>query len=412
MEQTYPEPAEKFRSEVTDFLARELPAGWAGLGALTAEERSAFLPRWRDLLLENRYLAVGWPAEYGGRGLGVWEQSVIQEEFVRAGATLTPYLSDRFGINLLGPNLLTWGTPEQKAFFLPRIINAEHRWAQGYSEPEAGSDLFSLHTTAVLDEQGRWRVDGQKIWQTGGAEANWIFALVRTEPGVRGAAGISMLLVPLDQPGVTVRPIRTMAGTSEISEVFFTGAIASPEHLVGGRGLGANVALSLLRHERSGGGALHAGYEVELRRVVQLLRDMGLDHDPVLRQRIGEFTAAVAAMRHLAARALASAASGEPATAASSMIKLYETEYHRELTTFVMDVLGVAGTVGGVSEPVPELGPDPLGTPNSPDAWSTAYLMARAATIYGGSSQIQRTTLAERILGLPREPRVKEDNAS
>ncbi|RHW28466.1 acyl-CoA dehydrogenase [Nocardioides immobilis] len=408
----YPESAEVFRSEVIDFLARALPDGWSGLGALTVEERGAFLPRWRTLLLENRLLAAAWPTEYGGRGVGVWEQSVLQEEFVRAGATLTPYLSDRIGISLLGPTLLACGSPEQKEYFLPRIISAEHRWAQGYSEPEAGSDLFSLRTTAVLDEHGRWRVDGQKVWQTGGMEANWIFTLVRTEPGVRGAAGISMLLIPLDQPGVTVRPIRTMTGTDELSEVFFSGAVAAPEHLVGGRGEGATVALTLLGHERTGGGALHALYEQELGRVIQLIRDARLQHDPVVRQRIGEFTATVAAMRHLAARSLASAASGEPPSAASSVTKLYETEYHRDLTTFVMDVLGVAGAVGGVSEPIPELGPDPVGTPNSPDAWSTAYLMARGATIYGGSSQIQRNTLAEQVLGLPREPRVQEARAS
>ena len=412
MTETSLTPAESFEAEVREFLARELPSDWSGLGALDAASRADFLPRWRELLWTNRFLAVGWPEEYGGRGLGIREQAWIQEEFVRVGAPLTPYLSDPFGINLLGPTLLTWGDDAQKEYFLPRILSGEHRWAQGYSEPEAGSDLFNLRTTARLDADGKWRIDGQKIWQTGGAQANWIFALVRTEDGVRGAKGISMLLVPLDQPGVTVRPIRTMAGTEELSEVFFTGAEADPAHLIGGRGNGAKVAVTLLGHERAGAGALHVRYEQELARVVRLVKDIGLDTDAHIRQRIGSFTATVASMGHLAERSIDAAAAGAPPTAASSLTKLYETEYHTELTDFVMDVLGMAGTTRSAVEPIAELGPDPVGTPNSSDAWTTAYLMSRAATIYGGSSQIQRTTLAERVLGLPREPRVREEKTA
>jgi alkylation response protein AidB-like acyl-CoA dehydrogenase len=399
---------EDLRAEIKEFLRAELPEGWVGVGALRREQRAEFFPRWRELLHERRLLAAGWPEEYGGRGLGVREQALLEEEFVRAGAPLTPWLSDSFGIGLLGPTLLVFGTSAQKDYFLPRILSGEHRWAQGYSEPEAGSDLFSLRTTARLDEHGHWRVDGQKIWQTGGTEANWIFALVRTERGVRGPAGISMLLIPLDQQGITVRPIRTMTGTAELSEVYFTNAVADPDHLLGGRGQGAKVALTLLGYERAGAGALHARYEEELSRVVQLLDAAGLADDPLVRQRVGGFTASVASMRYLADRALASAVAGEPPNAAASLAKLHHTEYHIELTTFVMDVLGMAAAVHETDEPIPELGPDPRGTANSTDAWSTAYLMARAATIYAGSSQIQRTTLAERILGLPRDrPTVK-----
>src|SRR4051794_35795393 len=186
---TTPE-AEEFRRGVRAFLAEALPPDWRGIGALGAEERAAFIPRWRQTLLDKGYLAVAWPQEYGGAGLSVLEQNVLQEEFVDHGVPVMPLPSDSFGFSLIGPTLLHWGTEEQKQRFLPAIIAGDYRFAQGYSEPDAGSDLFNLRTRGVVDGD-EWVINGQKIWATSGDQANWIFALTRTEPDQPKARGLS-----------------------------------------------------------------------------------------------------------------------------------------------------------------------------------------------------------------------------
>jgi alkylation response protein AidB-like acyl-CoA dehydrogenase len=396
---------EAFRHEVRRFLAEHLPEGWCGIGALGAAERAEFLPRWRETLREHHYLGVSWPEAYGGAGLSVLEQSALQEEFVRAGAPLLPLPTDPFGFSLIGPTILHWGTEAQKRHFIPRVLTGEHRWAQGYSEPGAGSDLFALRTSAALVD-GTWLVNGQKVWQTAGDRANWMFVLARTEPEVTGARGLSLLLVPVDQPGVEIRPIRTMTGDAEFCEVFFTDARTSAAHVVGPRGAGAKVALTLLGFERgAASGALHAGYRVELDRLVELVKERGMDADPLVRQRLAWCWSKVEVLRVLGLKTLAAAQSGAPPGAESSILKLFSAEYHARVTELAMDVLGADAMVrSGEPGPAP-VGAEPLGTPNTPAAWQHTFLAARAGTIYGGTSQIQRTTLGERILGLPREPR-------
>jgi alkylation response protein AidB-like acyl-CoA dehydrogenase len=395
----------QFRAQVRDFLRDQLPADWRGLGALGADERAEFLPRWRSALLAAGYLAPTWPVEYGGGGYGLPEQAALQEELVRHGVPVIPLPSDTYALVLIGPTLLHWGTEEQKRHFIPKMLSGEHRWAQGYSEPGAGSDLFNLSTRGTLDGE-QWVVNGQKVWQTNGELANWIFALARTEPDQARGAGISMLLLPIDQPGIDVRPIRTMTGDAEFCEVFFTEARTDAANIVGPRGAGAKVALTLLGFERgSASGSLYVSHRLELDRLVELIKERGLADDPHVRQRVAWCHCKVEMLRFLGLRNLSGALSGQPPGPESSIIKLYESEYHAALTDLAMDVLGMDGLASQGAPGVAALGPDPLGSPNTSAAWINQYLTARAATIYGGSSQIQRNTLGERVLGLPREPR-------
>jgi alkylation response protein AidB-like acyl-CoA dehydrogenase len=403
---------DEFREQVKKFFRSNLPEDWRGYGALPEQDREAFCADWREIMRKERYLAPTWPEEYGGGGLGLAEQAVIQEELVRHGLPTIPHPSDRFAFILIGPTLLHWGTPEQKAHFLPAMISGEHRWAQGYSEPDAGSDLFSLTTKGELDG-GEWVVNGQKVWQTDGQYANWIFALVRTEPEASRGAGISMLLLPIDQPGVEVRTIRSMTGKEEFSEVFFSDARTAADNIVGPRGAGAKVALTLLGFERgSASGATYASYRIELDRLIELIKERGLAQDQVVRQRLAWCHCRLEMLKYLGMRTFAGALSGEPPGPESSILKLYESEYHAKVTELAMDVLGMEGLVLSGDPGVETLGPDPLGSPNSPAAWINQYLTARAATIYGGSSQIQRNTLGEQVLGLPREPRPAVDDSA
>ena len=394
-----------FVADLRSLLERELGTDWPGMGALSVEARAEFRDRWREVLRRERLLAPTWPREYGGGGLGLAEQATLQAELVRAGAPVLPYETDQFAFTLIGPTLLHWGTPEQKAHFLPRMVTAEDRWAQGYSEPGAGSDLFALTTSAVL-EGGEWVVNGQKVWQTAAHDANWIFALVRTEPQEPRGRGISMLLIPIDQPGVEVRPIRTITGDDEFCEVYFTDARTPAEYIVGPRGAGARVALTLLGFERgSASGALYAGYRIEFDRLVELVHSLGLEGVEWVRDWLAHFHTRLEMLRYLGERNLQGALSGAPPGPESSIIKLYESEYHAQVTDFAVELLGEGALAWRGAAGVAQLGPDPLGAPSSPAAWIRQFLTARAATIYGGSSEIQRNTLGEQVLGLPREPR-------
>lgn len=398
-------PGEGFRQQVRKFLAQNLPANWKGVGALDEPELSEFSFAWRDTLRESRLLAVDWPVEYGGAGLGEREKVVLEEEFALVGVSRWPTPSDPFGFALLGPTLIHWGTPEQKDYFLPKIVSGEHRWAQGYSEPDAGSDLFGLRTRGVLEGQ-EWVIDGQKVWQTQGDKANWIFVLTRTEPDQPNGRALSLLLVPVDQPGVEVRTIRTMTGEDEFSEVFLSGARTAADNIVGPRGQGAKVALTLLAFERSAAaGAAHLSYRFELERMTAMARERGRDREPQIRQGIAWCRAKIEMMRILALTAREGLESDAAPGAESSIFKLYESEFHARMTELAMDIMGMDGLLVEGPHSHTVLGPDPVGTPNSTAVWQSAYLRARAAVIYGGSSQIQRNTLGERVLGLPREPR-------
>ncbi|MGW2818426.1 acyl-CoA dehydrogenase family protein [Streptomyces sp. NPDC001415] len=350
-------------------------------------------PDWERELGRGGWIGIGWPdATYGNRTATLTQQVVWAEEYARAAA---PTRTGHIGENLLAPTLLAHGTPEQKDHFLPPIARGEELWCQGYSEPGAGSDLAGIRTVARR-EGDSYRITGQKIWTSLAHEADWCFVLARTEEGSRRHHGLSFLLVPMDQPGrVEVRPIRQMTGTSEFNEVFFDGAEARAEHLVGGEGNGWRVAMSLLALERGVSTlAQQVGFAGELERVIALAVESSAATDPALRQQLAEQWAELQVMRWNALRTLGS--SGDPG--APSVAKLLWGGWHRRLGELAMAVRGAAGTVGPAdwSESSPyEL--DPL---------QHLFLFTRADTIYGGSDEIQRTIIAERVLGLPREVRV------
>jgi len=402
----YSEEEQGYRERVRGLLREALPNDWQGYGALSAEERARFGPQWRTWLLEHGMLAAGWPTEFGGGGLSVVEQAIVAEELAEVGAPQYPTPNDTYGLQLLGPTVMHFGTPEQQAYFLPRTLSGEIRWAQGYSEPEAGSDLFGARTVARR-EGDKWIINGQKVWQSNGVTANWIFVIVRTDPSVKGAKGLSFMLLPIDQPGVTVRGIRNMAGETEFAEVFFDDAVASAEHVIGGVGEGAKVALALLGFERGAGGlAVVASSRIELERLAALAIAHGRADDLSITRRIARCRVDVHVMRCLALRTLAASASGGTPGAESSVTKWFASQYRQRVTELAMDILGADAVALAGDSSVAALGPQPRGVEATASAaWIEDAMHARPITIYGGALQIQRNTIGERLLGLPREQR-------
>ncbi|MBD0746359.1 acyl-CoA dehydrogenase family protein [Streptomyces sp. CBMA152] len=344
---------------------------------------------WERTLGEAGWIGLGWTERHGNRQGTLTQQVVWAEEYART--TNTPPRLGHIGENLLAPTLITYGTGKQKNRFLPPIARGEELWCQGYSEPDAGSDLAAVRTTATRDATGAYRVTGQKIWTSHAHDADWCFVLARTEPGSRRHHGLSFLLVPMDQPGrIEVRPIRQMTGTSEFNEVFFDGARAEPDHVVGAEGDGWRVAMGLLDVERGVSTLVQQiGFEEELEKVLATARDIA---DPLLRDRLVRQWADLRVMRWNALRTL-----GAPDTAAPSVAKLLWGGWHQRLGELAMAVRGAEAAVGPYDW-----------SPQQPyelDEQQRSFLFSRADTIYGGSDEIQRTIIAERVLGLPREAR-------
>jgi alkylation response protein AidB-like acyl-CoA dehydrogenase len=306
---------------------------------------------------------------------------------------------------MLGSTLLRWGTQEQKARFLPRILSGEDRWCQGFSEPGAGSDLASLATRAALDGD-HWVIDGQKVWTSVAHRASWIFLLARTDPQARGQAGLSFLLCPLDQPGIEIRPIRQLTGDSDFNEVFFAAARTPADLVVGAAGEGWKVAMTLLGHERGEEAATNPIlFRAELDRLLALAAERGRDRDPLIRQRLAWCYARVEVMRYLGYRILTQVQNGTELGAAASVAKLYWSEYHIAATELALDIQGLDGLVPQGRGPLRAVRTDDPGAPNSSGSWLGAFLNARAGTIYAGTSEVQRNILAEAVLGLPKEQR-------
>jgi alkylation response protein AidB-like acyl-CoA dehydrogenase len=404
MDVRYPPEADQYREKVQAFLAEHLPVGWKGLGGLEGEEYKQFVAEWRRTLYEHRYLAVSWPKEYGGAGLSPLEQVILAEEFTKAGVPPGGF-SDVFGIQMLGNTLLQWGTDEQKRHFLPRILSGEDLWCQGYSEPDAGSDLGGLACRATLDGD-EWVINGQKIWTSGGHISNWIFVLCRTDSDAPKHRGITFLLCPMDQPGIEVRPIKMISGDSEFNEVFFTGARTAKDNVVGGVNNGWAVAMTLLGFERGEGATtLALEFGAELDRLLALAKERGKSDDPVIRQRLAWCYSKVEIMRYLGYRVLTSFLAGRPLGPESSITKVYWSEYHQAATELAADILGLDALAPSGRRPGSWTRADDVGAPNSSASWSTVLLTARAETIYAGTSQVQRNILGEMVLGLPKEPR-------
>ena len=405
MVSSYPESAESFRANVCSFLSRHLPAGWSGLGALPTVGQQRFISEWRKVLHDNKLLAVNWPAVYGGAGLTSLEQLVLAEEFTRAGVPQGD-VNDNNGIQLLGTTLLKFGTEEQKAYYLPRVLSQEHVWCQGFSEPGAGSDLASVRTFAVRDG-GEWVINGQKIWTSYGHLANQMFVLCRTDKSVERHRGLSFLLCPMDQPGVTVRPLKTLTGEQDFNEVFFDNARCPAANIVGEVNGGWRVAMTLLGFERGEAAAtLPMKFAKDLQRLVELAKRYGRTHDDVIRQRLAICAEGVEQMRSMGMSAVSKWLKGHDIGAESSIHKLFWSEWLQQTTELAMDIMGSDGVapqgdgLQGMSFPAAE-----AGTPNTTGAWVDYFLRARAATIYAGSSEIQRSIIGERILGLPKGAR-------
>ncbi len=412
MELTYTPEAEAFRVEIRRWLEENLPTGWFDEGfELTGEERAQFNKEWPTKLYEGGWICASWPTEYGGRGLSVMENVVLTEEFARAGA---PMRADFFGDTLVGPTILQWGTEEQKKEFLPKILQGKMAWCQGFSEPDSGSDLASLKCRAELDGD-EWVINGQKVWTTQAQHADYVFLLARTDQGVSKHKGISYLLVPMHQPGVEIRPIIQVDGSAEFNEVFFHDARCPKDAVVGGVNNGWKVAMTTLGFERgSSATTSHRRFEKELDQILEIARENGKINDPVIRQKLVKAYSKVQIMRINGLRSLSTilAKKKDPDMAAlGATNKMFWSEYHREVMELAIDVQGMHGQIlSGTDDEqmVPGVGRR-RGSKNYPvTPLQAAFFFSRSETIWGGTAEIQRNIVGERILGLPKEPGAKD----
>jgi alkylation response protein AidB-like acyl-CoA dehydrogenase len=405
----YPPDAEEFRAEIRQWLEDNLPEGWGTSDvALSKEERRDFNEEWTKKLAAGGWICASWPAEYGGKGLSLLQQVVLAEEFARAGA---PLRADFFGDTLVGPTILQWGTEEQKQRFIPGILDGTIAWCQGFSEPDAGSDLASLATRAEPDGD-EWVVNGQKVWTTQAQYADYIFLLARTDPEAEKHAGISYLLVPMKQPGVEVRPIEQIDGSSEFNEVFFTDARCPADNVVGGVNNGWKVAMTTLGFERGLSAATgHRRFQRELDVILDEARKRGKDKDPLVRQRLATAWSAVKIMKINGYRLLTDAVNGtHHAAALGACHKMSWSEAHRRTMELAMDILGAEGQVlRGAPEDVGAGWGRPGGRRGRPDYpvddLQASFFFSRSETIWGGTAEIQRNIVGERVLGLPKEPK-------
>jgi alkylation response protein AidB-like acyl-CoA dehydrogenase len=393
MDLTYGQEDEAFRAEVRSWLEDNLSGEYAALRGLggPGREHEAHDERleWDRHLARHGWTCLGWPQEHGGRGLSLFRQVIFHEEYARAAA---PARVNHLGEELLGPTLIAFGTDEQKRRFLPRIAAVEELWCQGYSEPGAGSDLANVATKARVDGDS-WVVDGQKVWTSLAHVADWCFVVARTEPGSQRHAGLSYLLVPMDQEGVEVRPIIQLTGTSEFNEVFFSGARTDASMVVGEPGNGWRVAMGTLGFERGVSTiGQQVGFQRELDALLAVARENGSYDDPVVRDRLARAQVDLEVIRLNALRTLStSSGASDQAPQQASISKLLWAGWHRTLGELAMLVRGRESLTTGPDYDL--------------DEWQRLFLFTRADTIYGGSDEIQRNVLAERVLGLPREAR-------
>jgi alkylation response protein AidB-like acyl-CoA dehydrogenase len=383
-----------FAAEVRAWLTEHLAGRFAvlaGKGGSQNEELYDLRVDWERELHAGGWTGLGWPPEYGGRPATVTQRVLFEYEYARARA---PYRAGFQGTNLLGPTLIAHGTPEQKQRFLPRILSGEEVWCQGFSEPGAGSDLASVRTKAALDG-GEWVIDGQKIWTSHAHQADWVYVLARTDPAGRRHRGLSVLLVPMHQPGIEVRPIKNMAGGEEFNEVFLAGARTERSLVVGELHQGWAVAMSTLEAER---GIAMLGYqsqfESEFATALAAAHAIGATADPVLARRLTDSFVGLNLMRFNTLRMLTGLMRRGAAGPETSLLKLAWPGWHQELGEIEMDLLGASSQIVGAAYEL--------------DPFQRTYLLSRAESIYGGAHQIHLNIVAERLLGLPRDPRPPE----
>ena len=411
MDLTYPPEAETFRKEIRAWLEENLPPGWFDAGfEQTPEEKKAFNEAWPAKLYGGGWICASWPTEYGGKGLSTMENVVLAEEFARAKA---PMRADFFGDTLVGPTILQHGTEEQKQHFLPAIMKGEMAWCQGFSEPDSGSDLASLKTSAVLDGD-EWVINGQKVWTTQAQFADYCFLLARTDPDVKKQAGISYLLVPMKQDGIEVRGIVQPDGTAEFNEVFFTNARCPRANVVGGVNNGWTVANSTLSHER--GMSATTGYrrfQLEYDFMVEQARASGKITDQVVRQGLARYYSKIQILRINGLRSLSQTLNKtkDPGVISLGVTnKMFWSEMHRDAMELALSVFGAASMLADAG---PASGSWPaVMRAKSREAYKvspmmSAFFFSRSETIWGGTAEIQRNIVGEKMLGLPREPKVE-----
>ena len=407
MDLTFSAADEDFRAEARAWLTEQLTGDFAvvrGRGG-PGDEHELFAERlaWERALGAARWTCLSFPEQYGGREATLLQQVIFYEEYARAGG---PGRVGIVGEGLIGPTILHFGTDEQRARFLPEIASGEELWCQGYSEPNAGSDLANVQTRAEVvhgPDGDEWAITGQKTWTSLAQWSDWCFVLCRTDRDVPRHRGISYLLVPMRQPGIEIRPIIQLTGTSEFNETFFDGARTAAENVVGEVNGGWRVAMGTLAFER---GASTLGqqltFEHELHAITEIAQKNGAGADPTTRQRIADAWIGLRIMRYTALRSLSAMGSGE-LTPQTAIHKLYWANLHRALGELAVDVLGADAMI---AEGVPTDGTPADRGPYELNAAQRLLLWTRADTIYGGSNQVQRNIIGERALGLPPEPKV------
>ncbi|HEV8677150.1 MAG TPA: acyl-CoA dehydrogenase family protein [Methylomirabilota bacterium] len=385
-----------FRDATRRWLETNLPRG----------ELKSFAERkaWHQKLYEAGLIGMGWPREYGGRGATPMQQAIAADELARVNA---PPPMNGLGIAIVGPTIIVHGTEAQKQRYLKKILTAEELWCQLYSEPNAGSDLASLRTRAE-DRGDHVAVNGQKIWTSGGAVADWGLLLVRTDSGVPKHKGISCFLISMRQRGVDVRPLRQITGSAHFSEVFLTDARVEKADLIGRLGQGWEIAQTTLSYERGGNSlARVTRYQAAFGQLVEAARTLTrggrpLLDDPRVRARLGRIYAEQEVQRYAALRVLSALEKGEAPGPASSITKLSYSEFEKRYHELAQEILGPWGQLtAGVPHEFLEVDT----SSGEPGTWAHAFLWSRAGTIYAGSSEIQKNVIGERVLGLPKEVR-------
>lgn len=378
----------RFRDELRDWLHLHVPADWDERREESLEARFDYLKNWQRKLHAAGWAGISWPKEYGGRGAPLMQQVIFYEEMARVQA---PPMANVLGLALIGPTLIAFGTEAQKQRYLDRILSAEEIWCQGFSEPNAGSDLAALSTTAVLDGDS-YVVNGQKVWNSYGWAAGWCELVVRTDPAAAKHKGLTVLLVDMKSPGVEVRPLKQMTGESEFNELFFRDVRVPVENVLGKVNDGWNVALGTLMHERATLGAgLQILYRRNIDRLVELARSSGRSGDPVIRQRLAQCYAEVEIMRWNQMRAFSRlSVTGVPGPE-GSIQKIFWSELNQRLQQVAQELLGPFGQLSAGGEFAVDNG-----------LWAYGYLRARGNTIEAGTSEIQRNIIGHFVLGLPK----------
>jgi alkylation response protein AidB-like acyl-CoA dehydrogenase len=366
-----------FRDEVRTWLADNHPGPEPRSGT---EEWIEFASEWQRKLHAGGWAGISWPAEYGGRGATLIEQAIFSEEMARANA---PRPANLLGLVMGGPVVIAHGTEQQKERYLEPILSGEEIWCQGFSEPDAGSDLASLKTRAVKDDSG-WRVTGQKVWTSFAQWAKWCMLVARTDPEAPKHKGLTYFLLDMEQDEIEVRPLRQITGEAEFNELFFEGAWVPDENVVGGVGNGWAVAITTLMNERAGLGASAAlGLRSGLAELSELVNERGLSSDPVIRQRIAKLQIGIEALRLGALRTLTTTMKTGTPGPEGSISKWEWADLNQELTSLATDVLGAGGLA-------------------SSEEWAHHWLRSQANSIEGGTSDVLKNIVAERVLGLPR----------